>query len=234
MEFQTQTVTGDWYRLIPSRFPPVDVYRRLGSPELGVLAKEIEDLTNPRLKERSWMVSKGGATENSPQVQNWNHAPFAYPNPEGSTWLNEAFGVLEVVDCKRAALARAVRRRELFLSRTDERAMGVDMRMFKTPVSGDFVDLSGEPSNLPHEKRRELGLKLYEGGAKGVLFTPNDHPKMRALAAFHGDVLGRTVQAEHYRFVWDGRVIVMVYDFQTGEELVRDALLSEFDDRAAA
>lgn len=233
-DLETQTVTGDWHRLIPSRFPPVEVYERLGPPELGALAKQIEDLTNPRLRERSWLVSKGGAAENSPQVQNWNHAPFAYPNPEGSTWLSEAFGVLEVVDCRRGALARSVRRREIFLSRTDEPPMGVDMRMFKTPVKGEFVDLRGEPSKLPKAERWALGLKLYEQGAKGVLFSPGDHPKMRALAVFNGGVLERTVQAEHYRFIWDGKTIVTVYDFQTGENIPRDELMAEFDARAAA
>lgn len=233
--YTTQSVRGEWYRLIPSRFPPVEVYQRLGAPEFGELAKRIEDLSNPRLKARSWAISMGGAPETSPAVQNWNQAPFAYPNPEGSTWLSEAFSVLEVAGSKRGALARAVLRREMFLARTDEPAMGVDMRMFVTPVAGEFVDLTGEPSKLDIKERRKLGADLYaKESIKGILFTPIEHPKLRALAIFQADVLGRTVQSEHYRFVWDGQRIVSVYDFTTGAEIDRDELMAEFDDSVMA
>jgi len=224
-----------WHRLIPSRFPPVDVYERLGSAELGALAKEIEDKTNPRLRAKAWLLDKtpelGTA---SARLQNWNHAPFAYRDPEGSTFLNPGYGVLEVVSGVRPALAWALRRRESFLGRTQEPPMGMDMRLLVTQVKGDFVDLLETPFEDDRERRWALGDELYKGDAKGVLFRRPELPRSRALAIFDNRVLGPTVQSAHYRFVWDGMVISKIYDFSDGEEIGRDDLLAECEGREAA
>jgi hypothetical protein len=227
-------ISGKWHRLIPSRFPPVDVYQRLGSMELAAVAKEIEDKTNPRLKAKSWMVGKAGVTEASPRVQNWNHAPFAYRNPEGSTWLNPGYGALEMVDGERAALAWALRRREIFLARTQEPPMGLDMRMLVTPINGAFDDLRDRPASMTEKERWAVGDALYKQGSKGVIFTPTEHPRVRAITVFNAEVLGSSAQAAHYRFLWDGVAISTIYDFSDGTEVTRDELLVESGARAAA
>jgi hypothetical protein len=216
-----------FHRLIPSRFPPVDVYDRLGSPELSALAKTIEDQTNPRLRAKDELLAKPlEPGETSARLQNWNHAPFAYLNPEGTTFLDPGYGVLEVVRGVREALALAVRRRELFLARTDEPAMGLDMRLLVTPVKGEFVDLTDAPFEPDRKRRWDLGGRLYEDGAKGVLFRRPEQLRATALAIFDSRVLGPAVQSAHYRFVWDGGVISKVYDFTDGEEILRDVLLT--------
>lgn len=229
-----QQIDGKWHRLIPSRFPPVDVYQRLGSPEFAQLAKEIEDKTNPRLKAKSWMVGKAGVTDASPRVQNWNHAPFAYRNPEGTTWLNAGYGALEMVDGERAALAWALRRREAFLARTQEPPIGIDMRMLVTPVKGVFDDLRGSDPSLTEKERWMRGDALYKQGSKGIVFTPGEHPRVCAICVFSSEALGSSTQAKHYRFLWDGAQIRMIYDFSDGTEITRDELLLESGARAAA
>jgi hypothetical protein len=222
-----------WHRLIPSRFPPVDVYARLGPPELAELAKQLEDKTNPRLHDRNWQMENKKARENSPSLQNWNHAPFVYRNPEGSTLLNPGYAVLEMVRGVGPALAWALRRRELFLQRTDEPALNVDMRLLITPVTGRFVDLSDTPISANRDERWNLGQALVDRGARGALFRPLDHPSVLALAVFDRTALGRTVQAAHYRFVWDGSAVRTVYDFTDGSELARDDLMKSSTGLAA-
>jgi hypothetical protein len=224
-----------WHRLIPSRFPPIDVYARLGSEALGSAAKDIEDKTNPRLRAKVWLLDKSpslGAT--SARLQNWNHAPFAYRDPEGSTFLNSGYGVLEVVSGVRPALAWALRRREAFLERTREAPMGLDMRLLCTPVKGDFVDLSDVAFEEDQERRWPLGEELYKQDAKGVLFRRPQMPGARALAVFDNRVLGTAVQGAHYRFTWDGTVISKIYDFTDGAEINRDDLLGECEGLQAA
>lgn len=241
MQYKKRRIDGKWHRLIPSRFPPVDVYERLGSSELGAIAKELETKTNPRLQARARLLDKGsGLTETSPQLQNWNHAPFAYKNPEGSTFLNPAYGVLEVVRGIRPALAWALLRRETFLARTEEPAMGLDMRLLVTKVRGDFVDLTNAPFDENQESRWRLGQKLYEDGAAGVLFWPPEQPRILVLAVFDNSVLRLAVQSTHYRFIWDGKVVRSVYDFtddgKTDDEktMLREELLAECGGREAA
>ncbi len=230
MTYPIRHIDDEWHRLIPSRFPPVDVYDRFGSAELKTIAKEVEDKTNPRLRAKAWLLGKASDLgESSPRLQNWNHAPFAYRNPEGSTFLNASYGVLEVVLGERAGLAWALHRREAFLGRTQEPPMDLDMRLLVTRVHGDFVDLIEERIDVSQAQRWNLGERLYKDNSKGILFHPPEQSWVTALAIFDNRVLGRTVQGAHYRFVWDGQRVSKVYDFTDGREMLRDELLAEFE-----
>lgn len=235
MSYRTRHIDEEWHRLIPSRFPPVEVYERLGPPTLGVIAKDLENKSNPRLQSKAWLLGKTAElSESSPRLQNWNHAPFAYRNPEGSTFLNSGYGVLEVTSGVRPALGLAVRRREVFLSRTGEPAMHLDMRLLVTRAQGEFVDLTDTPFDEDQDRRWTLGTELYEAGAKGVLFRRPELPNSLSLAVFDNRVLGRAVQSTHYRFVWDSQIVRKIYDFSTGLEISREELMAECEGRAAA
>lgn len=215
-------VDQEWYRLIPSRFPPIDVYERLGSDALKKTAQELESITNPRLAAKARLVAgPSGVDANSPKLQNWNHAPFSYKNPKGSRFLDKAYGVMEVAADLAVALGYAVNRRELFLMRTSEAPTALDMRVLITRIRGKFVDLTGLPLDMPQAERWTLGKELYDKGASGVLFHRPGFGKAQFLAAFTTSVLSATVQGTHYRFVWDGKEIRSVYDFTAGRETLR-------------
>lgn len=227
MTYPLRHIDDEWHRLIPSRFPPVDVYERFGTPELRAMAKEVEDKTNPRLRAKAWLLGKAPYLgETSPRLQNWNHAPFAYRNPEGSTFLNAGYGVLEVMRGERAALAWSLQRREVFLERTREPPIGLDMRLLVTGICGDFADLTNASIDMDETERWKLGDQLLKDGASGVLFHRPEQLEALALAIFDNRVLGRSIQSSHYRFVWDGSSIASVYDFTDGKEIQREELLA--------
>lgn len=225
----------DWYRLIPSRFPPVDIYARL-TPALREAALDLETLTNPRLQAKERLTGGPAAMNaNSPRLQNWNHAPFAYRNPEGTYLLDAIYGVMELAATVEAALAIAIRRREIFLGRTAEKPMDLDMRLLATPVKGDFADL--RPSlalDATEAVRRETGRKLLDNGEVGAVFHRPERPSDLFLAVFDAAPLGRSLQSTHYRFVWDGAAIASVYDFSTAAEIRRSDLLPDSNGREAA
>jgi hypothetical protein len=225
----------DWYRLIPSRFPPVDVYARL-APALREAAPEIEALTNPRLKAKERLAGGPAAVDGtSPRLQNWNHAPFAYRNPEGSYLLNAVHGAMEIAGTVEAALAIAIRHREIFLSRTAERPMDLDMRLLVTPVRGEFADLRTSLAlDAAEAVRWAIGQELFDTGALGAVFRRPERPEDAFLAVFDPTPLGRSVQSTHYRFVWDGAVIRSAYDFADAKEIRRSELLAHDTGREAA
>ena len=68
---------------------------------------------------------------------------------------------------EREALAWSVCRRELFLSRTREPAMGLDMRLLVTTVCGDFVDLTDVSVDTDETERRKIGDDLLQGRRQG-------------------------------------------------------------------
>ena len=211
---------GNYFVLIPSRFPPVALYTRISSGRHEEVA-EIAELYNPRLREKHRAI---GATSDaqyarSPRLQNWNHAPFTYSNPEGSWFFDQFTKCLELSADKQTALAVSVAKRELFLSRTDEPPIGVDMRMVSRPVEGDFLDARGIQSNMSFENRRAFGRSILERRSKdsfdGVLFNGPERPTGSKLAILKGDVLGQAVQCEHFRYNWDGTKITNLYCFDS-------------------
>lgn len=221
---------GDSYRLIPSRFPPVAVYEALVAPEHMEALVRVEDLTNPRLRSLQRIArNMNEDPETSARLQNWNLAPFAYGNPEGSTFFGEETSCLELSGECQTALAVSVTRRETFLSRTDEPPTGLDMRMLKTPVSGRFWDLRAKGVQSSRAKCMELGASLPKD-ADGILFRPAERPSGTALVVVNGGALGKAVQTVHYRYIWNGRKISQVYSFdEKGRKIEADRLRGDLD-----
>lgn len=209
-------VEANYYRLIPSRFPPVQVFEGLvANDRLDELAAA-ESRTNPRLiSEERLRAMLGG---NSYRLQNFNHAPFKYVNPEGSSFFPSHRPALEVADSRQTALAIAVARRERFLRRTKEPPIGLDMRMLKTPVKGRFVNLSNVDPDVSIEKKRRLASDLPED-LDGIIFRPSQRPSHSCLAIVRNEGLGYTLQTAHFRFWWDGAKVGAVYAFDESRNL---------------
>lgn len=223
------------YRLIPSKFPPVDIYRNIGSEELKAAAIRLEDLTNPRLADKRRAESSTTQPASPHQFQNWNHAPFVYTNPEGSRYLGPAYGVMDVGLDERAALRMAILRREIFLGRTNEAAAAVEMRVLGAKVTGRFVDLTADSFEAPRADRWARGLALHESGVDGVAYRLPGAGAAVFLSIFSRQVVGKSVQERHYRFTWDGSVISSVYDFGDDDKPIkRAAIFSDDPDLKAA
>ncbi len=214
----TVTLTQSSYRLIPSRFPPVDIYRRVAPPSNWGAIYEVESMTNPRLKSREKLgISLQTADPSSPRFQNWNHAPFAYANPEGTTFFSPVFQCLELADCLQTALSFAISNREAFLGRTSEEPTGLDMRVLVRPVTGTFLDGSVLPMEMDVSRRWAIGEAILDAGYDGIVFSPACRPSGRFVAILNPDTLGEAKQAEHFRFVWDGKAITQIYSFSDGK-----------------
>jgi hypothetical protein len=211
--FPVATISGYWYRLIPSRFPTIDIYRRVAPPERWPLAAAVETLTNPRVRLRDKFSGSAPPGKGS-KFQNWNHAPYAYPNPSGSRFLSSEFGVLELSDTVQTALAASIRRREAFLADANLPAVDLEMRVLRHEVHGIFVDLRSLPLDLPQAERWSLGTRLLEEGAQGVAFLCPERPSATAITVFNADCLGRAIQTQHFKFRWDGVQITQLYDFR--------------------
>ena len=232
-EMRTVHFEGDAFRLIPSRFPPVAVYEGLVANDRHEDLALAESRTNPRLLAEERMRSKY-SDPGSPRLQNWNLAPFRYINPEGSRFFGPTRPALELADDRQTALAVSIRRRETFLKRTGEPPIGLDMRMLRTPLCGKFIDLSDLPSELSKDERWKIGAGIGPDVA-GLIFTPPERPSARCLAVLRSDVLGRSIQTVHYRFVWNGSRIELVYAFDdVGRELRPEEFARPYDVLSAA
>lgn len=134
-DFPVVDLHGDFFNLIPSRSPSVDLFERIASGRDTEVA-EIENATNPRIRAEGRLTAESpyAVDERPPKLQNWNLAPFSYPNPEGSVLFDRTVQCLELSGDIQTALAASVAKRERFLRRTCEGPIGLDMRMLKRAV----------------------------------------------------------------------------------------------------
>ncbi|MGI4795320.1 MAG: hypothetical protein ACRYG8_14855 [Janthinobacterium lividum] len=223
-ELDTLVVDREFHVVIPSRFPPIQLYARIARGRDEEVAN-LESLTNPRLKERGHLIAGGSDIDAaSDRLQNWNHAPFAYHNPEGTRFFEKDRPALELTDCIRTALAISVRKRETFLGRTRETAMGLDMRVITRRVTGRFADGPTMDTDLSQEERRSYGLRIALSGLDGLLFRLPGLPSATCVSVLNGGTLGRAVQGEHFRFMWDGTRVTELYSFSRGVSLAPEQL----------
>jgi hypothetical protein len=225
--------SGETFRLIPSRFPPVNVYEGLITNDLQDEIVAVENLTNPRLRSLNRLQqSSPGNTVADPRLQNWNLAPFAYGNPDGSTFFGENHPCLEAAFERQTALAVSVAKRQTFMEATREAPIGLDMRMLCTPINGlfwDLRDVSDLPASLDQPQRRAIGSNMPQT-AQGILYRPIERPAGTCVAVVTGDVLQRSQQTVHFRYMWDGQSISLLYVFNKEGTRIEAKALSGAED----
>lgn len=224
-DFPLVPINSDWFRLIPSRFPPIAIYGRVVANDRVDDLVEVENLTNPRVKSLALRTSGlNSINPTSPTLQNWNLAPFTYPNPEGSRFFRPGYSVLELSDCLQGALATSIKKRETFLGRTREAPIALEMRVLKTPVVGEFLDLRAVRVGLPIEERWKIGDEVIQNELDGILFNSPDRRSSTCVAVLKESKLGRSEQTKHFKFYWNGERIESIVAFGEVQEISPEAL----------
>lgn len=215
MEFPVRKVAwNSSYRLIPSRFPPVDPYEPLAPRDQWDALADIERMTNPRLRDvnaRDYLLPEDRGAE-----QNWIVAPFAYPNPEPTRFADGTFGYCAVSESSEAALADSVLGRETFLRRTAEPPTKLDMRMLVTPVKASLHDLTSFDGVNDHGQTRQVAHDLRQQKSFGLIVPSQTRRGEKVAIVLRPTAFGRAVQSEHFSYVWDGERISQVYAYKDG------------------
>lgn len=213
-----------FHNLIPSRFPPVPVYERIAGGRDELFAR-VEEITNPRVRERE-RLTQGLAPvdQDQPRFKNWNHAPFVYPNPEGSRFFKANRNILELADDLQTALAISVVKRETFLRRTAEPPTLIEMRQIVRPVRGTYLDATGWDGIGDRDRRLALGEEVARQKLDGILFNPHERPSAVGIVVLKPECLGKPDQADHFKYVWNGQRITVLYSFRNDEKYSPDEL----------
>lgn len=205
------------WRIIPSRFPPVDLLKDVAPREHWDFLNQFEGRTNQRLVETN--SPRGFVRPEDFVFGSDSHyilGPLTHPNPEGSLLADGSFGVLYAALEFETAAAEVKAQREEFLRYTSEPPIRLDMRVIVLQLNGSLEDLRGNmPANV--EQSRLLGRKLREQGSYGVVFNSSANPGGTCIGIFRPPVLSQCVQERHLAFVWDGTSIVESYEYKRSE-----------------
>lgn len=201
------------HRLIASRYPTVSLFDRIAAPQDLDMVFAVEGLTNPRLRQELGQlclvpvqdrVVGAGAT--------LIMAAFTHLNPLGSRFSDGSYGVYYAADSLATAVAEVSHHRALFLGRTAEPAMDLDLRWIQADATASLHDLRGARQALPaiydplsYADSQRLGQTLRQQGSAGLVYDSVRDPAGQCVALFKPKALGRARPAGHIALHWDGR-----------------------------
>jgi len=209
------------YRLIPSRYPTVGLYDAIADPADLDVVFAVEALTNPRIRDelgelplvpREERVSGAGST---PIM-----AAFTHLNPEGSRFSDGSYGVYYAAHALDTAIAEVGHHRAVFLARTEEPPIDIDLRLVTASVDADLHDLRAlEPAAAAkilhpdhYAASQALGRRLRAAGSWGVHYPSVRHPGGLCVGIFRPRALGRARTGAHIALHWDDTRITHWYE----------------------
>ena len=208
------------YRLIPSRYPTVGLYDRVADPTDLDVVFAIEALTNPRIRDEIGQLQLVPADERvSGAGSTMVMAAFTHLNPEGSRFSDGSYGVYYAAHALETAIAEVSHHRALFLSRTAEPAIDVDLRVITASVNAELHDLRdlgkrGAALLDPNQYAtpQALGRQLRAAGSWGVLFPSVRHAGGFCIGVFRPKALRNARSGAHLALHWDGERITHWYE----------------------
>lgn len=207
------------YRLVPSRFPPVDLFDRVAAPEDLEVVFAVEALTNPRLRQEVGEISMVPRDE---RVSGPGTSPimaaFTHLNPYGSRFSSGHYGVYYAARALQTAVREVSHHQAIFLGATREPPITIDLRCYRAPVRQPVHDIRGAQGKLPEVYARDdygasqrFGSALREAGSWGIVYDSVRDPGGECVGIFRPRALGPAVQGEHVAMQWNGEQIESWY-----------------------
>lgn len=201
------------YRIIPSRFPPVQLFETVADPRDLDAVFALEALTNPRLRQET------GALELVPMADRIAGpgstaimAAFTHVNPAGGRFSDATFGVYYCARELETAIAETVHHLVRRLGETREPPQDLDMRVVQAELRATLVTLdAADHAPLLHPdhyaESQAFARRMRAEGAEGIHYPSVRHASGRCAAVFRPRLLSPCIQTRHLGYPWDGRTI---------------------------
>ncbi|WP_087752678.1 RES family NAD+ phosphorylase [Paraburkholderia caledonica] len=213
----------DWspaYRVIPTRFPAVNLFDRVASPEDFDALYALEAMTNDRLR------TEVGELDLVPREERRfgpGYGPImaalTHLNPLGSRFSDGTYGVFYCARSRVTAIAETRYHTASFLEATAEPPMRQQMRLYTVVAQGEVVDLRGDPqldlavlSPDDYLAGQSLGRAVREAGAPGIAYPSVRDTEGECLAAFRTTLLRDCHHAAYLEYNWNGTSVDMVFE----------------------
>lgn len=208
------------YRIIPSRFPPIDLFERVTTPEDLDAVVELESLTNDRLRDEVGELSLVPVSERvAGPGAGYVMAPFTHPHPAGGRFSDGRRGAYYAARDFRTAVAESTHHRAEFMRATRQGPMQLDMRVLEAELDGRLHDVRGLGHQHPelyepgdHGAGQAFARRLRENGSDGIVYDSVRRGGGQCAAVFRPRRLRDCRATMHVTYVWDGSTISGVYE----------------------
>jgi len=207
-------------RIVPSRYPSINLFERVASAEEFENLYRLEALTNDRIRDEVGELHLVPPEERlfgpgSGPIM----AAFTHPNPMGSRFSEGSYGVFYAAHERATAVAETRYHHAQFLRATREGPMQLQMRVYHVDVTGRLHDLRPLVSARPELYDRDsyvasqaLGGELYAGGSAGLVYASVRDKGGVCVAAFRPRTLANCRHAAQMLYSWDGEGFTGVFE----------------------
>ena len=208
------------WRIIPSRFPPIQLFERVTDPVDLEAVFALEALTNPRLRDEAGDIELVSPEDriSGPETA-VIMAAFTHLNPNGSRFSDGTYGVFYAANDLYTAIAETKHHRERFLSATAQARMELDMRVCLVNLDGNLHDLCGQKASQPlvyhndnYAAGQHLARTLRAAGSNGIAYDSVRRAGGQCVAVFRPPLLSNARQERHLCYVWNGQKVETVYE----------------------
>lgn len=207
-----QQLMPEWeraHRLVPSHFPPINLFESVADPEDLDIIFEIEGLTNDRLMDEAGDLRRVPASErisgpgSTPVMAAFTHVGYASRFTDGRDGVYYAGNSLDV------AIAETRYHRERFLSATQEPDTEITMREYISMIQLPLLDIRGDQYVALHHPTDYSAAQRFahdqrKAGVKGLLYSSVRCAGGECAALFTPRATSIPIQGGHYRYVWSG------------------------------
>lgn len=201
------------YRLIPTKYPPIDLFERVAPPEDWPLLMQLEGMTNPRLREEVGNVSivpehKRVSGPGASIVM----APFTHCSPSrASRFTDGSFGVYYAGHSFNTALIEVSFHMARFHASTNDPALKETYRAYKGSINKEMHDIrGGSYGNMLSADVGSYGTPqafakvLRNADSNGIVYPSVRHGGGQCIAAFWPNVVSIPTPERHIEMRWDG------------------------------
>ncbi len=207
-------------RIVPTRYPAVNLFDRVASAEDFAALYALEALTNERLRDETGLVEwvpKGERIfgPGSGPIM----AAFTHVNTEGSRFGNGQFGVFYAARERATAVAETRYHHARFLATTIEAAMHLPMRLYHVAIDAKLHDLrpvGAVPAAVhapgDYSRSQALGARLRQAGSAGVAYRSVRRDGGHCVGLFRPRGASACLHAAYLLYAWDGAQFTDVYE----------------------
>jgi hypothetical protein len=205
----------EYYRIISSRYPPIDLFERVAPPEDWDILAEIETLTNPRVREQIGEISSIPVSRRvTGNGASYVLAPLVHFSPSRPSRFSDgtSYGVFYAAKELETAIHEIAYHLSKFYAATEEEGLKVDQRILKGKINSSLHNITGDGWDKEHNPNdykaaQALARKLRDDESNGVLYNSVRKAGGVNFAAFWPDVMSIPVQTNHIQFNWNGQYI---------------------------
>lgn len=215
------------HRIVPSRFPPIQLFERVADPADLEAIFAVEALTNTRLRTEVGELSLVALADRvSGPGSSWIMAPFTHVAGPGGRFSTAFFGAYYAARSVDTAIAETMYHRERFLRATQEAPIDLDMRVIEAWLQADVHDLRGAQATwsaaydpVNYTASQQLATHWRAAGVDGVVYDSVRDDGGQCVAIFRPRCLRRARQTKQLCYRWDGTRISSVRELRELRDL---------------